>query len=403
MYRLFAAFLMLFLVTVVLQAQEEAPGVESPESGASSTEVPGAETPGAATPEAGASATEEVSIAPDGRMPVGMMLTAEGRRLTLFREGSVSSYDAYLEPVAGRPVLPGSLLQLEENTSLELQLLPARTMIKLGAQATIRLEEVDEAGGGRLTMYFGRLRAIVPSSAASDVVVEGPDARVTVAPGSDVAVDVLADPATAAVYTAVSTIAGSATVRPKPIDAEREAAVVAGGTRARTVPAEPGVALEVSDALEGETVSFWASHSFEARPAGPVALEDRFPQAYSYVYGFYGESPQLAEPLPEAQPEPAPEDEPAEADIEPLPTLPELELAPPEFAERDRTELRNGGLGLMVMGAVFAGAGYGVDYAADAFLSDAVQPEGVSPGTVMMYAGGGFFVTGLITFLVSQF
>ncbi|NBF39226.1 MAG: hypothetical protein GVY14_02315 [Spirochaetes bacterium] len=383
MYRPFAALLMLFLVTTFLQAQEEAPGVDSPET---------------ASPRA-----EEAPVPRDGRIPIGMVLTAEGRRLSFFREGSVSAYDAYLEPVAGRPVLAGSLLQLEENTSLELQLLPARTRMKLGAQATIRLEAVDDAGGGRLTMYFGRLRAIVPSSAASDVVVEGPDARVTIAPGSDVAVDVLADPANAAVYTAVSTIAGSATVQPKPIDAESEVTVVAGGTRARTVPAEAGVALEVSDALEGETVAFWARHSFEARPAGPVALEDRFPQAYSYVYGFYGEPPQLAEPLPETQPEPAPEDGPPEAEIEPLPTLPELDLAPPEFAERDRTELRNGGLGLMVMGAVFAGAGYGVDYAADAFLSDAVQPEGVSPGTVMMYAGGGFFVTGLITFLVSQF
>lgn len=376
MYRLFAAFLMLFLMTVPLQAQEEGPGAAS----------------------AGA---EEASVPQDGRIPIGMVLTAEGGRISLFRDGSVSTYDAYLEPVAGRPVLGGSLLQLEENTSLEMQLLPARMRIKLGAQATVRLEEVDDAGGARLTMYFGRLRAIVPSSAAGDIVVEGPDARVTVAPGSDIAIDVLADPATAAVYTAVSVIAGRATVHPRPIDAESEATVVAGGTRARTAPAEAGVVLEVSDALDGETIAFWARHSFEVRPRGPEVLEDRFPEAFSYVYGFYGKPPELAEPVPEAQPEPAPEAE--EAEIEPLPTLPELDLAPPEFAERDRTELRNGGLGLMVMGAVFAGAGYGVDYAADAFLSDAVQPDGVSPGTVMMYAGGGFFVTGLITFLVSQF
>lgn len=390
MYRLFAAFFMLFLVTAFLQAQEEAPGVDSPE-----TASPGA---------------EESSVPRDGRTPIGMMLTAEGRRMSLFRDGSVTTYDAYLESVAGRPVLAGSLLQLEEYTSLELQLLPARTRIKLGAQATIRLEEVDEAGGGHLTMYFGRLRAIVPSSAASDLVVEGPDARVTIAPGSDVAVDVLAEPATAAVYTAVSTIAGSATVQPKPIDAESEATVVTGGSRGRTVPAEAGVSLEVSDVLEGETVAFWAGHSFEARPAGAAVLEDRFPEAFSYVYGFYGEPPQLAEPLPEAQPEPAPDAEPDEGSDaaegggeDPRATPPELDLAPAESAERDRTELRNGGLGLMAMGAVFAGAGYGVDYAADVFLSDAVQPDGVSPGTVMMYAGGGFFVTGLITFLISQF
>ncbi|NBF40556.1 MAG: hypothetical protein GVY14_09075 [Spirochaetes bacterium] len=364
---------MLFLVTVFLQAQEDGQMQAQPQE--------------------------------EGRTPIGMLLTAEGGRLSLFRDGNVSAYDAHLEPVAGQPILAGSLLQVEENTSLELQLLPARTLIKLAAQATIRLEDVDDTGGGRLVMYFGRLRVVVPSSAAGNVVVEGPDALVTVTPGSDVAVDVLADPTTAAVYTAVSTIAGRATLRPRPIEAEGEATVVAAGTRARTVSAEAGVAIEVSDALDGESVAFWTRHSFEAQPRGAAVLEDQFPEAYSYVYGFYGEPEQLAEPVPRAQPEqPAPDAEPAdEAEIEPLPTLPELDLAPPEFAEGDRTELRNGGLGLMVMGAVFAGAGYGVDYAADAFLSDAVQPDGVSPGTVMMYAGGGFFVTGLITFLVSQF
>ncbi|MFP4567046.1 MAG: hypothetical protein ACLFNX_11145, partial [Spirochaetaceae bacterium] len=267
MYRLLAAFLMLFLVTSALSGQE------------------------------------------DGRIPVGMIGTAEGRRLSIFREGDVGTYDAYLERIAGLPVLGGSLVQLEENTSVELQLLPGTARVKLAAQATIRLEEVGDAGGGRITAYFGRLRVVVPSAGGGDVVVEGPDARVTIAPGSDVAVDVLADPDTAAVYTSVSTIAGTATLGARPLDPEDDGTVVAAGTRARTVPAEAGVTVEASGALDAETAAYWARRAFVAEASGPGVLAERFPEAFAYVGGFYEQEPRPAESAePPAAEEPAAEE-----------------------------------------------------------------------------------------------
>lgn len=339
-----------------------------------------------------------------GRLPVGMLLTAEGDRLTLFRAGSVSTYDPYLEPTAGVPVLPGTLLQLEEDTTVELQLLPGRTRVKVSANATIRLEEVTAEGGARMTAYYGRLRVVIPQSGGGPVTVSGPDAEVSVEPGSDVSVDVLADPETAAAYTAAATVSGGATMRPRSAGAATESVAVPAGGAVRTRSTADGVVVDTSDELPAGVTAFWIDRAFEATARGPEVLEERFPAAFAYVYGFYA-APALAEAPPEPQPAPAePQPEPAEEPgIDPLPTLPELDLTPPEFADRDRTDLRNGGIGLMAMGALFAGAGFGVDYAANAIVSDAVRPSGLSPGTVMMYAGGGFFAGGLIAFIVSQF
>jgi hypothetical protein len=234
------------------------------------------------------------------------------------------------------------------------------------------------------------------------VTVLGPDARVEVAPGSDIAVDVLADPQTGAAFTAATAVAGSVTVHTRPVDPEDDGTVVSAGAAARTVQAEDGVVLETSEGIDAGVAAFWTRRAFEAEPRGPELLGKRFPGAFAYVSGFYGEEPAVAEPEPAPEPQPEPQPD-AETDIEPLPTLPELDLTPPEFAERDQTDLRNGGLGLMAMGAIFAGAGLGVDYAGDLFLSDGLPASGVSPGTVMLYTGGGFFVSGLIAFLIGQF
>jgi hypothetical protein len=57
----------------------------------------------------------------------------------------------------------------------------------------------------------------------------------------------------------------------------------------------------------------------------------------------------------------------------------------------------------MAMGVFFAAQGLGINYAADAFASGSAQPEGVRPGTVMMYAGGGFFLGGVAAVIASFF
>lgn len=345
-------------------------------------------------------AQEELQAVTPGRVPIGILLTAEGDRLSLFRNGRVATYDPYLESAAGVPLVPGTLLQLEEDTTVELQLLPGRTRVKAAAQATLRLDEVDPDGGGRITVYFGRLRVVVPQRADQPVSVIGPDAEVIVEPGSDAAVDVLADPSTAAAYTAVSTVSGRATISPRPTDITPEPIGVPAGSSARTRASEEGLVVTTSGEFPDGVAAFWLRRGFEAEPLGGEVLEERFRAAFAYVYGFYGSEPVAAAPPEPEEPTPAPT---AEPEIEPLPTLPELDLTPPEFAGRDRTELRNGGIGLMAMGAFFAGAGFGIDYAANAILSEGARPGSPSPGTVILYAGGGFFASGLITFIVSQF
>lgn len=341
---------------------------------------------------------------PDGRRPIGMALTSEGDRVTIFRDGAERTVDPTRSSVAGTPLAPGTLLQLEPDTSIELQFLPGTARLKASSLSTIRLDAVEASGGARLTAYYGRLRIVVPATLEGDIVVEAPRARVSVEPGSDVALDVLVDPQNGSTYAAVSTIAGEALVADPAAAEDTEPIRVAPGTSLRTVPGEAGVEYRAAEGLASDVAAHWSRLPFEAAPKDGGTLEERFPEAFAFVSGFYGQEPAVAEaPPPAPEPEPEPEPGPERVDIEPLPMLPELDLTPPEFAERDRTDLRNGGFGLMAMGAFFAGAGFGVDYAVNNMLSENIQPQGVSPGVVLMYAGGGFFVSGVVSFLVSQF
>jgi len=345
----------------------------------------------------------------EGRSPIAMALTAEGSRVTFFRDGAERSVDPNRTSVAGTHLEPGTLLQLEPGTSIELQFLPGTARLKATSLSTIRIDAVEPSGGAELTVYYGRLRIVVPSSVAGGVVLEAPRARVSVEPGSDVALDALADPDDGSTFAAVSTIAGAALVASRAAPADAEPIRVEPGTSLRAGPGDgddeqPGVEFQRAEGLAPGVVAHWSRFSFEAAPKDGETIEDRYPEAFAFVSGFYGQAPAVAEaPPPPTEPEPEPEQAAAPVDIQPLPRLPDLDLTPPEFAERDRTDLRNGGFGLMAMGGFFAGAGVGVDYAVNNMLSENIRPQGVSPGVVLMYAGGGFFVSGVVSFLISQF
>lgn len=345
----------------------------------------------------------------EGRRPIGMALTAEGSRITIFRDGAERSVDPNRTAVAGTPLQPGTLLQLEPGTSIELQFLPGTARLKASSLSTIRIDAVEPSGGAELTVYYGRLRIVVPSAVAGSVILDAPRARISVEPGSDVALDVLADPQDGSTFAAVSTIAGGARVASRSAPEDAEPIRVEPGTSVRAGPGagddeQPGVQFQASPELAPGVAAHWSRLSFEADPKDGETIETRFPEAFAFVSGFYAQAPAVAEaPPPPDEPEPEPEPAAAPVDIEPLPLLPELDLTPPEFAQRDRTDLRNGGFGLMAMGAFFAGAGVGVDYAVNNMLSENIQPQGVSPGVVLMYAGGGFFVSGVVSFLISQF
>ena len=342
----------------------------------------------------------------EGRTPIAMVLTAEGRRVTLIEGGEVINFDPRSESVAGTPLPAGSALQLDGDTSLELQLLPGKTRILLTAFTAVNIASVGTEGGGEIEMTYGRLRVVYPGASGGEpLTLHGPDARVEVEPGSDVLVDVLAEPDDGTLFTAATNVAGAARIVLQNPEQGR-ATEVPPGMRLRTATAGEATAISQPAPMRDRAVSFWIERSFVAEPAGPEILESRYLEAFAYVYGFYREEePEVAQTpsQPPAEEPSAPEPESEEPpEIEPLPTLPELDLAPPEFADGSR-ELRNGGFGLMAMGVFFATQGLGINYAADSIAGGSVQPEGVRPGTAMIYAGGGFFLGGVGLVIASYF
>ncbi|MFP3958955.1 MAG: hypothetical protein ACLFUX_02185 [Spirochaetaceae bacterium] len=347
----------------------------------------------------------------EGRRPVAMMLAAEGRRVTVFRGSEAAGFDPRTESAAGSPVLPGAYLELDENTTAELQLLPGRTRVKLGSAAALEMREVDATGGGRVELHFGRLRAAVPSTAGA-LAVSGPDAEVTVFPGSDVAVDVLVDRETAETFTAATVIGGRASMTLRAAgdrDAgdegpAKDAVALEAREAARTGVADGVPRVETAEPGDRGTLEFWGQRRFIVSPKGAEELMDRYPGAFGYVFGYYEEPEEPDEPEEPEEPE-----EPREAEVEPDEEPDPEEVGrtaaevPEEEAESDRAELRNGGIGLMGMGVFFAAAGFGVDYAAESFPSAGPPAGGVSPGEVLMYSGGAFFVGGLVSLIVSLF
>ncbi len=398
----------------------------------------------------------------EGRTPIAMVLTAEGRAFSVFAGGELSVFDPHVESMSGLPLRSDTLVQLEEATSLELQLLPGTTRLKLAAHSSMRVVALRPGGAGELSLSYGRFRIVVPASTANYVgggeegdgggeaetnngggaggddwlILNTPDARVSIATGSDVAVDVLVNSETGDPYTAVSTIAGSARITVRSADTGGDAETGTGAAddedeasgESREVPPATHVHTNTPDA-EGRLVSvsgfpadlesFWTPRAFESAAHDKNVLEERYEEAFAYVSGFYeDESAALAQAdrrreddEPEARTEETeggeearegeaerreePQDEPADPS--------EAVSAEEDGGDDKRIELRNGGVGLMGLGTVFAAAGFGVDSAADAFVTTDAQPRGVPPAEALLYAGGAFFVSGLITFIISQF
>jgi hypothetical protein len=240
-------------------------------------------------------------------------------------------------------------------------------------------------------------------------------------------VDVLVDADTGALFTRLAAISGRPEIT---LSDGTGRATVAPGTRLRAVRAEGGLRLTEPEPIPDAHYRYWRTRSFAAAALAGDTLSSRYPRVFSYVSTFYEEdagqpteaaarpgeatsgaaeegSAPAAEaggaeegPAEDAGGEEAAEDEPAAEETPAAAAGDQPEAA----AEEDNgTELRNGGLGLMGLGAVVAASGFGVNYALDTVVSEEVQPEGMRPGTVMMYSGAGFFVGGVITFLISQF
>jgi hypothetical protein len=98
----------------------------------------------------------------------GIVLYAEGTEVSLYRDGELRTYDVMTDDVLGMPLLEGDLLQTEDATFLEIQLLPSRTVVKIAENTSFRVAAVGEGGGGDIALSYGRIRARVERLSGDD-------------------------------------------------------------------------------------------------------------------------------------------------------------------------------------------------------------------------------------------
>lgn len=98
----------------------------------------------------------------------GIVLYAEGTEVSIYRDGELRAYDVMRDDVLGMPLLEGDLIQTEDATFLEIQLLPSRTVVKIAENTSFRVTAVGEGGGGDIALSYGRIRARVERLSGDD-------------------------------------------------------------------------------------------------------------------------------------------------------------------------------------------------------------------------------------------
>ncbi len=81
--------------------------------------------------------------------------------MSVFRNDELTTYDVLVDNVIGMPLLPGDLVQTDDDTFVEMQVMPSRTIVKIAENTTFEIENIGGNGGGSFNMSYGRLRARV--------------------------------------------------------------------------------------------------------------------------------------------------------------------------------------------------------------------------------------------------
>lgn len=93
--------------------------------------------------------------------PYAFVIYAEGYNMSVYRNDELTTYDVLVDDVIGMPLLPGDLVQTDDGTFVEMQVMPSRTVVKIAENTTFEIEQIGGAGGGTFNMSYGRLRARV--------------------------------------------------------------------------------------------------------------------------------------------------------------------------------------------------------------------------------------------------
>ncbi len=91
----------------------------------------------------------------------GVILFAEGAQLSIFRQGELLRYDLFEDDVLGMPLLQGDMVQTEDNSFVEIQMLPSESVVKVAENTTFEITSIGNQGGGSFELLYGRVRAKV--------------------------------------------------------------------------------------------------------------------------------------------------------------------------------------------------------------------------------------------------
>lgn len=389
------------------------------------------------------------------------VIYAEGYDMSIFRNGELTTYDVIADDVIGMPLLPGDLVQTDADTFVEIQVMPARTVLKVAENTTFEIDSIGGAGGGVFQMSYGRLRARVERITTNDPFEIRGQGAIAGVRGTDFGYDLVVNRESASnqVETKVYCFEGQVEVsenvqseetaaeqveqapRPTPvlISANEMVSVVTElppetveeGDEDLEVPAitpapAPKVISFQTQSIEEEIQKFWTTENFKEEAVNPDLVEERFPGIGEQVRVLSEESRQYeemqrmrregllgtddvfvaADVVPD---EPVIEEvtrEPEEVTmVDPLPEDRVRRIITSEDATSPRVRARTAGNWLTGLGLVLGGAGTAYTYLVDGIQSvDAIEevPAG-SPGTAMAMSGTILITSGLISYLVSLF
>ncbi|TVR69139.1 MAG: hypothetical protein EA427_08910 [Spirochaetaceae bacterium] len=373
------------------------------------------------------------------------IIYAEGYDLSIFRNGELNTYDVLVDNVVGMPLLAGDLVQTDAQTFVEIQVMPARTVVKVAENTTFEIERLGGSGGGTFNMTYGRLRARVERVTQQDPFEVRGFSAVAGVRGTDFGFDSVVERESASeLRTRVYVFEGEVDVSDRPpeglpeeVQTVRVAAnqMVNVTTEVPDIPptidaqpdeARPDPALVPTrrvvfqqEEIEPEIQEFWQRETFREEPVDPDLVDERFPginarvQQLSEERRRYEELQRLRregllmapdELLAEAAGplEMEPERQPVGVDLEgprPSDRAQRLVLLPQEDLSL-RRQTRMAGHWLLGLGITMELAGAATAWFGQGYRSFSDLESG-GPGVAMMTGGGVFITSGLISYIIS--
>jgi hypothetical protein len=271
----------------------------------------------------------------------GVIIYAEGRDVTIQRDGTRVRYDAvYGEPL-GVPLFAGDVVETDNETFVEIQLLPSRGVVKVAENTVFTIEGLTETGETALRVTYGRLRARVNALVGNQSFNVRGQTTVAGVRGTDFGFDQVFSAGDNDLVNRVYCFEGEVeVVRAASQDDTEAAPAVRIGEGEMIALGQSAAADAVIEPRRMPTAvrTFWNENDFRATEVSPSRIEDTYPGITEKVSSRLGELPafmpaaRISQPEPEQIAETTPE-EVELAEIQPATEEPAVEPSEPEGEE----------------------------------------------------------------------